>query len=99
MAAKTAKILDPDIRLSATCVQVPVFIGHSLALNVEFRNPVTEDDARKALQGAPGVTVVDAQKDGWLCHPVGLFRQQCHVCQPHSKGRNAKKWAEPLDCQ
>jgi aspartate-semialdehyde dehydrogenase len=59
MAAETRKILDPDIAVTATCVSVPVFIGHGEAVNVEFERPLGEDEARAALRRAPGITVVD----------------------------------------
>jgi aspartate-semialdehyde dehydrogenase len=59
MAVETRKILDPDIAVSATCVRVPVFIGHAEAVNVEFERPLGEDEAREALRRAPGITVVD----------------------------------------
>src|SRR5437588_8850779 len=63
MAVETRKILDPDIAVSATCVRVPVFIGHAEAVNVEFARPLTEDRARTALRGAPGVIMVDHRTD------------------------------------
>ena len=56
MAVETRKILDPDIRVRATCVRVPVFIGHGEAVNVEFEGPLSEDSARNALRAAPGIT-------------------------------------------
>src|SRR5262245_16302688 len=59
MAAETRKILDPDIAVTATCVRIPVFIGHGEAVNVEFETPLGEEKARAALRKAPGVTVVD----------------------------------------
>ncbi len=59
MVVETKKILDPKILVSATCVRVPVFIGHSEAVNIEFENPVSADEARAALTRAPGVTVID----------------------------------------
>jgi aspartate-semialdehyde dehydrogenase len=59
MAAETKKILDPSILVSATCVRVPVFIGHAEAINLEFENPIDEDEARQALRNQPGVTVID----------------------------------------
>ncbi|MBV9538114.1 MAG: aspartate-semialdehyde dehydrogenase, partial [Acidisphaera sp.] len=64
MVAETKKILDPDIAVVATCVRVPVFIGHGEALNVEFHEPVTVNEARALLRAAPGVTVVDQREDG-----------------------------------
>ena len=62
MIVETHKILDPNIKVSATCVRVPVFIGHSEAINVEFKKPITPSEARKLLRKAPGVDVIDAPK-------------------------------------
>src|SRR5215475_10882891 len=59
MVVETRKILDPDIAVHATCVRVPVFIGHAEAINIEFENPISEERARAALKAAPGVTVID----------------------------------------
>ena len=64
MAVETRKILDPDIKVIATCVRVPVFIGHAEAVNVEFERPVMVADARAALRDAPGVQVLDQREDG-----------------------------------
>jgi aspartate-semialdehyde dehydrogenase len=63
MAVETRKILDPDIAVTATCVRVPVFIGHAEAVNVEFERPISEGEARAALRAAPGVSVVDHRVD------------------------------------
>lgn len=63
MAVETRKILDPDILVSATCVRVPVFIGHAEAVTVEFESPLGVDQARAALREAPGVAVVDFHTD------------------------------------
>ena len=63
MAVETRKILDPDIQVSATCVRVPVFIGHAEAVNVEFEGPISEEEARAALREAPGVSVIDHRAD------------------------------------
>lgn len=64
MAVETRKILDPDIAVFATCVRVPVFIGHAEAVHVEFENPITEQQAWEALREAPGVVVLDRRDDG-----------------------------------
>ncbi|HUB45424.1 MAG TPA: aspartate-semialdehyde dehydrogenase [Acetobacteraceae bacterium] len=64
MAVETQKILDPSIAVHATCVRVPVFIGHGEAVNVEFEKPVSAGEARAALREAPGVEVVDVREDG-----------------------------------
>src|SRR6266404_2737719 len=63
MAVETRKILDPDIAVSATCVRVPVFIGHAEAINVEFERPLTADRARTALRNTPGIIVIDHRAD------------------------------------
>jgi aspartate-semialdehyde dehydrogenase len=70
MAVETQKILDPDIQLTATCVRVPVFIGHSEAVTIEFEKPVTAEAARNALRAAPGVLVVDKREDGGYATPL-----------------------------
>ncbi len=59
MAVETKKILDPAIKVTATCVRVPVFIGHAEAVNVEFENPIEEEQAREALRAQPGISVID----------------------------------------
>jgi aspartate-semialdehyde dehydrogenase len=69
MMAETKKILDPKIKLSATCVRVPVFIGHSEAVNVEFENPITADEARDILRKAPGCLVIDKREPGGYVTP------------------------------
>jgi aspartate-semialdehyde dehydrogenase len=63
MVVETKKILDPEIEVAATCVRVPVFVGHALALNVEFEEPLDPDEARAALHGFNGVLVVDRPDD------------------------------------
>ena len=68
--SRRKKILDPDIAVTATCVRVPVFIGHAEAVNVEFERPITEDAARKALQNAAGVVVVDHRADEGYVTPA-----------------------------
>ncbi|MGH9805980.1 MAG: aspartate-semialdehyde dehydrogenase [Terriglobia bacterium] len=70
MMAETKKILDPKIKLTATCVRVPVFVGHSEAVNVEFEEPITAADARRILREAPGVLVVDKREPGGYVTPV-----------------------------
>jgi len=70
MAVETRKILDRDIAVTATCVRVPVFIGHAEAVNVEFARPLTEARARAALQDAPGVIVLDHRTDGGYVTPA-----------------------------
>jgi aspartate-semialdehyde dehydrogenase len=70
MVVETKKILDPDIAVHATCVRVPVFIGHSEAINVEFHNPATVAEVRQALRNAPGVVVTDSREDGGYITPV-----------------------------
>ena len=70
MVVETKKILDPSILVTATCVRVPVFIGHAEAVNLEFENPVDEDEARRALRNQPGVTVIDRRVDEGYVTPA-----------------------------
>jgi aspartate-semialdehyde dehydrogenase len=70
MAAETKKILDPKIKVTATCVRVPVFVGHSEAVNVEFEKPITAAEAGDVLREAPGVIVVDKREPGGYITPV-----------------------------
>jgi aspartate-semialdehyde dehydrogenase len=70
MVVETKKILDPDIAVNATCVRVPVFIGHAESINVEFHNPVTVAEARQALRDAPGIVVMDTREDGGYITPI-----------------------------
>jgi aspartate-semialdehyde dehydrogenase len=69
MVAETKKMLDPRIKLTATCVRVPVFVGHSEAVNVEFERPISADEAREILRSAPGVMVVDKREPGGYVTP------------------------------
>jgi aspartate-semialdehyde dehydrogenase len=69
MMVETKKILDPKIKLTATCVRVPVFIGHSEAVNVEFERPISADEAREILRQAPGVVVIDKREAGGYMTP------------------------------
>ena len=70
MVVETMKILDPDIKLTATCVRVPVFLGHSESVNIEFENPLSADEAREILRTAPGLMVVDKHEDGGYITPI-----------------------------
>jgi aspartate-semialdehyde dehydrogenase len=69
MVAETKKILDPKIKLVATCVRVPVFIGHSEAVNIEFEQPLSADEARDILRNAPGCIVIDKHEPGGYVTP------------------------------
>jgi aspartate-semialdehyde dehydrogenase len=69
MVAETKKMLDPKIKLTATCVRVPVFVGHSEAVNIEFENPITADEARDILRNAPGCLVIDKRENGGYVTP------------------------------
>ena len=83
MAVETRKILDPDIAVTATCVRVPVFIGHAEAINVEFERPLGEDEARAALRRAPGITVLDHRADEGYVTPAEAAGEDRGLCQPH----------------
>ncbi|MEP2426639.1 MAG: aspartate-semialdehyde dehydrogenase [Tateyamaria sp.] len=70
MVAETKKIIDPKIKVTATCVRVPVFVGHSEAINIEFEDHLDEDEAREILREAPGIMVIDKREDGGYVTPV-----------------------------
>src|SRR4051812_6609638 len=69
MMMETKKILDPKIKLTATCVRVPVFVGHAEAVNIEFEEPITADEARELLRKAPGCIVIDKRENGGYVTP------------------------------
>ena len=70
MLVETKKILDPKIKVTATCVRVPVFVGHSESLNIEFARPISPDEAREILRRAPGIQVIDKREPGGYITPV-----------------------------
>ncbi len=70
MSAETKKILDPKVKVHATCVRVPVFVGHAEAVNIEFEDELDEDEAREILREAPGVLVVDKREPGGYITPI-----------------------------
>ena len=70
MVAETKKIMDKSIKVTATCVRVPVFVGHSEAINIEFEDFLDEDEARDILREAPGVMVIDKREDGGYVTPI-----------------------------
>tara|TARA_A100001391_G_scaffold46046_2_gene27195 strand:- start:76115 stop:77140 length:1026 start_codon:yes stop_codon:yes gene_type:complete len=70
MVVETKKILDPKVKMAATCVRVPVFVGHSESINIEFENEITAKQAQDILREAPGVMLVDKREDGGYVTPV-----------------------------
>lgn len=70
MVIETKKIVDPHIDVTATCVRVPVFVGHSEAVNVEFENSIDVDEAREVLKESPGIMVLDKHEDGGYMTPM-----------------------------
>ena len=70
MVAETKKIVDPSIKVTATCVRVPVFVGHSESINIEFEEFLDEDEARDILREAPGIMVIDKREDGGYVTPI-----------------------------
>ncbi len=70
MMVETKKILDPKIKLTATCVRVPTFVGHAEAVNIELEKPLSADEARSILREAPGLMVVDKREDGGYITPI-----------------------------
>ncbi|WP_420585615.1 aspartate-semialdehyde dehydrogenase [Ruegeria sp.] len=70
MVVETKKIVDPSIKVTATCVRVPVFVGHSEAVNIEFEEFLDEDEARDILREAPGIMVIDKREAGGYVSPI-----------------------------
>lgn len=70
MVVETKKILDPKIKVTATCVRVPVFVGHSESINLEFERELSAEDAQKILREAPGVMLIDKREDGGYITPI-----------------------------
>ncbi|MEO0399810.1 MAG: aspartate-semialdehyde dehydrogenase [Pseudomonadota bacterium] len=70
MTVETKKILDPSIKLTATCVRVPTFVGHGEAVNVELEQPLSDEEAQELLREAPGLLIVDKREDGGYVTPV-----------------------------
>ena len=70
MVVETKKILDPKIKVTATCVRVPVFVGHSEAINIEFEDEISAEQAQKILREAPGVMLIDKREDGGYVTPI-----------------------------
>ena len=70
MVAETKKIMDTKIKVTATCVRVPVFVGHSESINIEFEDFLDEDEARDILREAPGIMVIDKREDGGYLTPI-----------------------------
>jgi aspartate-semialdehyde dehydrogenase len=70
MVVETKKILDPKIKLTATCVRVPVFVGHSEAINIEFENEISAKKAQSILREAPGIMLIDKREDGGYITPI-----------------------------
>lgn len=70
MMVEVKKILDPKIKLSATCVRVPVFVGHSEAVNIEYEREMSAETAQNILREAPGIMLIDKREDGGYTTPV-----------------------------
>lgn len=78
--AETKKMLDPKIKVTATAVRVPVFVGHAEVVNIEFENEISADEARDILREAPGVAVVDKREAGGYMTPIeSAGEDACYV--------------------
>ena len=75
MVAETKKILDPKIKVTATCVRVPVFVGHSESINIEFEEPLDWQEAQDILREAPGVLLIDKREAGGYITPIECVRE------------------------
>ena len=96
MVVETKKILDPKIKLVATCVRVPVFISHSEAVNIEFENPITADEARDILRTAPGLSGDRQARARRLRDALRGGRRGCDLYQPHPRGRDGGERARAV---
>ena len=96
MVAETKKILDPKIKLTATCVRVPVFIGHSEAVNIEFEKPISADEAREILRRVARLPRHRPARAGRLHHPARGGRRGRHLYQPHPRGPDDRQRPQPL---
>ena len=94
MVAETKKMLDPKIKLTATCVRVPVFIGHSEAVNIEFEKPITADEARDILREAPGCLVIDKRENGGYITPLECGRRGRDLHLAHPRGPDGRERPE-----
>jgi aspartate-semialdehyde dehydrogenase len=96
MVVETKKILDPKIEVNATCVRVPVFVGHSESINIEFEKPISVDEARELLSDADGVVLYDEHKNGGYCTPIecagedGVFVSR--IRQDHTVKHGLSMW-------
>ena len=93
MVVETKKILDPKIKVTATCVRVPVFVGHSEAINIEFENEISAAQAQKILREAPGVMLDRQARGRRIRHPGRVRRRICDVHQPRARGFDCRQWA------
>ena len=96
MVAETKKIVDPSIKLTATCVRVPVFVGHGEAVNIETEEFLDEDEARDILRESPGIMVVDKREDGGYVTPVECVGRFRDLHQPDPAGFDDRQRAELL---
>ena len=97
MMAETKKILDPKIRVSATCVRVPVFVGHSEAVNLEFEKPISADEARDILREAPGVSVLDKREPGGYATPIEAVGDDDTYVSRHPRGQHGRERPRDVD--
>ena len=97
MLAETKKILDPKIKVTATCVRVPVFVGHSEAVNIEFEKPITVEEARAILREAPGIMVVDKREDGGYVTPIEAAGEFATYRLAHPRGRDGRERSRHVD--
>jgi aspartate-semialdehyde dehydrogenase len=91
MTVETKKILDPKIKLTATCVRVPVFISHSEAVNVEFERPLSAEEATRLLRAAPGIVVIDKRESRRLHHAARGDRRGRDLRLAHPRGHHGRE--------
>jgi aspartate-semialdehyde dehydrogenase len=96
MVAETKKIVDPKIKVTATCVRVPVFVGHSEAINIEFEEFLDEDEAREILRDGPRHPRRRQARGRRLRHARRMRRRLRHLHQPYPPGFDGRERDQPL---
>ena len=95
---ETHKILDPNIKVTATAVRIPVVGGHSESVNLTLSQAADLDEVRELLNNTPGVVVIDDVDQQWLPHATRRRRKRRRLCRAYSARRISRKRAEPMDC-
>src|SRR3546814_11666199 len=99
MTEETRKILDPDVLVTATCVRVPVFVGHAESINIEFERPISAKQAQAILREAPGIMLVDKREDGGYVTPIECVGDYATFISRVRKDQNGRGSGRERVCQ